>query len=148
MRVLLIQDVKGLGQAGEIKRVADGYARNYLIPQGLAVPATEGVLKQVEIRRQVEARRRERFEAEAAALAEVLSTVTLNFKVKVGEMGKLYGSITSADIAVGLEMETGKSIDKRRIELAEPIREVGIYRVPIRLSKDLMPQITVVVEGA
>jgi len=147
MRVLLTQDVKGLGQAGEVKRVADGYARNYLIPQGLAVPATEGVLKQAEIQRRAEVRRLERSEAEAEALAEVLSTVRLSFKVKVGETGRLYGSITSADIVAGLELETGKPIDKRRVELAEPIREVGTYRVPIRLSKDVMPQITVVVEG-
>jgi len=147
MRVLLTQDVKGLGQVGEIKMVADGYARNYLIPQGLAVPVTKGALKQAEMRRRAEARRRERYEAEATALAEALSTVRLNFKVKAGETGKLYGSITSADIAAGLELETGKPIDRRWVELAEPIHEVGTYRVPIRLSKGLMPQITVVVEG-
>lgn len=147
MKVLLSQDVKGLGQAGEVESVADGYARNYLIPQGLAVPATEGVLKQAEMQRRAEERRRARFEADAAALAEVLSAVKLSFQVNVGETGKLYGSITSADIAAGLELETGKSIDKRRVELEEPIRELGTYRVPIRLSKDLTPQITVVVEA-
>ena len=104
-------------------------------------------MKQAEIQRRAEVRRLERSEAEAEALAEVLATVRLSFKVKVGETGRLYGSITSADIVAGLELETGKPIDKRRVELAEPIREVGTYRVPIRLSKDVMPQITVVVEG-
>lgn len=148
MKVLLTQDVKGLGRAGEVKVVADGYARNYLIPQGLAIPATKGALKQAEMRRQAEARRLERFEAQAESLADILSRVMLNFKAKAGETGKLYGSITNADIAAGLELETGRAIDKRRIELAEPIRELGIYRVPIRLSSDLTPEITVIVEGA
>lgn len=146
MKVLLLQGMEKLGQAGEVKEVADGYARNYLIPQGLAVLATEGVLKQVEARRKAEARRQKRAEAEAESLAMVLSRLTLSFKAKVGETERLYGSITSGDIAEAIKRETGQPINKRQIGLAEPIRELGTYRVPIKLMADLVPEVVVIVE--
>jgi len=146
MKVLLIETVDNLGSAGEVKKVAEGYARNFLIPKGLAVPATEGALKQAELRRQAEARRQKREEMKAESLARNLSQVTLTLRAKAGEKDKLYGSITNADIAQALERETGQAIDKRKIELEEPIRELGSYRVPIKLLTDLAPQITVIVE--
>jgi len=147
MKIILVKDVKNLGQAGEIKTVADGYARNFLIPKGLAVPATEAALKQLELRRKAQARREQRAAEEAHLLAETLSQLTLTFKAKAGEKGKLYGSITSADIAEALERQTGRAFDKRKVGLEEPIRELGTYRVPIKLMANLAPEVTVIVEG-
>jgi large subunit ribosomal protein L9 len=146
MRVLLIETVDNLGSAGQVKKVADGYARNFLIPKGLAVPVTAGTLKQAELRRQAEARRQQRAKVEAESLAKTLSQVTLTFQVKAGEKDKLYGSITNADIAEALEREIGQVIDKRKVELEEPIRELGSHYVPIKLLPDLAPRITVIVE--
>jgi large subunit ribosomal protein L9 len=146
MKVLLTETVDDLGSAGEVKKVADGYARNFLIPKGLAVPATEGALKQAELRRQAETRRQKQEEVKAESLAEILSQVTLTFQAKAGEKDKLYGSITNANIAEALERETGQAIDKRKIELEEPIRELGPHYVPIKLLPDLAPRITVIVE--
>lgn len=146
MEVLLIETVENLGRAGEVKKVADGYARNFLIPKGLAVPATEGAIKQAELRRQAQTRRQQRAEMQAELLARTLSQITLTFRARAGEKDKLYGSITSADIAEALERETGQAIDKRKIALEEPIRELGSYSVPIKLLPDLVPQITVIVE--
>jgi large subunit ribosomal protein L9 len=146
MKVLLTETVDNLGSAGEIKKVADGYARNFLIPKGLAVPATGGALKQAELRRQAETRRQKREEVKAESLAGTLSQVTLTFQAKAGEKDKLYGSITNANIAEALERETGQAIDKRKVELEEPIRELGSYYVPIKLLPNLAPRITVIVE--
>ena len=146
MEVLLTETVDNLGSAGEIKKVADGYARNFLIPKGLAVPATAGALKQAELRRQAEARRQQRENVKAESLARTLSQVTLTFQAKAGEKDKLYGSITNADIAEALEREIGQAIDKRKVELEEPIRELGSYYVPIKLLPELAPRITVIVE--
>ena len=146
MKVLLTETVDNLGSAGEVKKVADGYARNFLIPKGLAVPATAGALKQAELRRQAEARRQQQEEAKGESLARTLSQVTLTFQAKAGETDKLYGSITNADIAEALERETGQAIDKRKVELEEPIRELGSYYVPIKLLPDLAPRVTVIVE--
>jgi len=147
MKVLLTETVDNLGSAGEVKKVADGYARNFLIPKGLAVPATAGSLRQAELRRQTEARRQERAKVEAESLARTLSQVTLTFQVKAGEKDKLYGSITNADIAEAFERETGQAIDKRKVELEEPIRELGSYYVPVKLLPDLAPRIAVIVES-
>jgi large subunit ribosomal protein L9 len=146
MEVLLTETVDNLGSAGEVKKVADGYARNFLIPKGLAVPVTAGVLKQAELQRQAEAKRQEREKVKAESLARTLSQVILTFQVKAGEKDKLYGSITNADIAEALERETGQAIDKRKVELEEPIRELGSYYVSIKLLPDVAPRITVVVE--
>jgi large subunit ribosomal protein L9 len=146
MKVLLTETVNNLGSAGEVKKVADGYARNFLIPKGLAVLATEGALKRAELRRQAETRRQKREEVKAESLAGTLSQVTLTFRAKAGETDKLYGSITNADIAEALERETGQAIDKRKVELEEPIRELGSYYVPIKLLPNLAPRITVIVE--
>jgi large subunit ribosomal protein L9 len=146
MKVLLTETVDNLGSAGEVKKVADGYARNFLFPKGLAVPATAGALKQAELRLQAEARHQQQEEAKGESLARTLSQVTLTFQAKAGETDKLYGSITNADIAEALERETGQAIDKRKIELEEPIRELGSYYVPIKLLPDLAPRVTVIVE--
>ncbi len=146
MDVLLTKDVPNLGQAGQIKKVARGYARNFLIPKGLARPATQGALKQAEIQQRAEARRQRKLENQAQDLAQIISRTTLTFRAKAGESDRLYGSITNADIAQALEQEMGQTVDKRKIELSDPIRELGTHRVPIRLLSDLAPEVTVIVE--
>jgi len=144
MKVLLLKDVYTLGRAGDVKKVADGYGRNYLLPQGLAALATPGMLKQTDrIRGQAEVERN-RLNIEMGAIAEQISGVTLNFGVKAGETGKLYGSITSAMIVEGIEQEIGAVIDRRQIE-AQPIKILGVHEVKVRLTLDLIPEITVVV---
>lgn len=146
MDILLLQDVEGVGKTGEVHAVAGGYARHFLIPRGLAVVATEGVLKEAEDWRQAQARREERQRAKLEKLAARIEEITLNFNAKVGEKERLYGSITSGDIVEALERELGEKVDKRKIELPEPIRELGTYQVAVRLMGDLVPEVTVVVE--
>ncbi len=133
-----------LGRAGDVKKVADGYGRNFLLPQGLAALASPGMLKQTDrIRGQAE-KERNRLNIEMGAIAEQLSELTLNFGVKAGETGKLYGSITSAMIVEGIEQETGAVIDRHQVE-AQPIKTLGVHEVKIRLTLDLIPEITAVV---
>jgi large subunit ribosomal protein L9 len=139
--------VEKVGRAGEVKTVADGYARNFLIPRGMAVLATEGMVQQAKLRSKTEEKRRRQAEEDAASLAEVLWQLTLTFKAKAGEKGRLYGSITSSDIVEALERETGRTFDKRKLQLeGAAIRELGVHRVPIKLMTNLAPEITVVVE--
>jgi large subunit ribosomal protein L9 len=144
MKVLLVKDVYKLGRAGDVKRVADGYGRNFLIPQGLAILATPGALKQVDqIRTQANVKRAVLNE-EMSGAAEALSELTLTFPVKAGETGKLYGSITPVMIAEGIKEKTGVEISRRQLDF-EPIRTLGSHQVDIRLTIDLIPQITVIV---
>mgnify|MGYP005844060997 FL=1 len=147
MEVLLLKEVKRLGKPGEVRRVADGYARNYLIPRGLAVPATEAARKQVADRQAARARAAEAERAAAEAHAASLQHVELVFKVKSGESGRLYGSITSADIAERLAERIGEPVDKRKVLLDEPIKEVGTSKVDVKLHADVKITVTVIVEG-
>ncbi|RMF28523.1 MAG: 50S ribosomal protein L9 [Chloroflexi bacterium] len=145
MKILLLKDVERLGRAGEIKEVADGYARNYLIPQGFALRMTPGVAKQVEVLRRRAVERQARETAELTALAEQIQTLTLTFAVKASEeTGRLYGSVTTGHIAEALERELGRPFDRRKIG-GEPLRRLGTYRIPVRLSPDLVPEVTVIV---
>ena len=146
MKVVLSKDVKDLGSAGQVKEVSDGYARNYLFPRKLAVPATAAALKQVQEREQTEARRHASQERVAQQIADRLKDKPLRMFPKVGEQGRLYGSITAADVAEALAKELGQPIDKRKIELQEPIRMLGEYRVPYRLSRTVTATLTVQVE--
>jgi large subunit ribosomal protein L9 len=146
MKILLTQDVDNLGKAGEIKVVPDGYARNFLIPRGMAVLATEGAAKQARSQGQARAKRRRQAEEKAASLAEILWQVVLTFKAKAGEKDRLYGSITSSDIIEALERETGRAFDKRKIQLKGAIHELGTHHVPIKLMTGVTPEITVVVK--
>ena len=144
MKVLLIQDVYKLGRAGDVKKVADGYGRNYLIPQGLAVLATPGAMKQAEHIRERANAKRALLNEEMSSVAEALAELTLAFPVKAGETGKLYGSITPVMIADGIQEETGIEINRRQLDF-EPIRILGVHKVDIRLTIDLIPEITVIV---
>ena len=146
MKILLTQDVENLGLAGEIKTVPGGYARNFLIPKGLAVVATEGATRRVQAQRMVQAKIERKAEEEAASLAEILWQLTLTFRAKAGEKDRLYGSITSSDIVEALERQTGHAFDKRKVQLKGAIRELGEHRVPIKLMTNIVPEITVVVE--
>jgi large subunit ribosomal protein L9 len=146
VKIILIRDVPNLGQAGDVKDVAAGYARNYLIPNGLAAKATSGALRDFERRQTTEARREERLAARAEALAQRLSELTLTFEAKAGEKGRLYGSITSADIAGALEREVGEKFDRRKHILSDPIRQVGEHVVPVRLMPDMIAEVKVVVK--
>ena len=147
MKVLLLRDHDKLGKAGDVKNVADGYARNYLLPRGLAVLATASALKQADTIRKSEERRRARLYAEAQAVANQLTGTTLTFHALAGETGKLYGSITANDIVEAIKREKGLDVDKRKVDLREPLRSLGTHSVPIRLATDLAPTVTVVVEA-
>jgi large subunit ribosomal protein L9 len=145
VKVILTADVAPLGKSGELKDVADGYARNFLIPRKLAVPASGGAFRawQHDIASREEKRRREREEAEVTA--QRISSTTLTMGVKVGEGGKLYGSITAKDIADALGRR-GIVVDRHRIDLEEPLKQLGTYKVAIRVYPGLTPEVTVAVE--
>ena len=147
MKVLLTKDVEKLGDAGEVKEVSGGYGRNYLIPHGMAVLATRGQVKQAEERLVAQRKRDQAARRDAEALAARISGQTLRFTARVGELDRLYGSITSADIAEKLAAQTGVTIDRRRIDLDEPIKRIGIYPIKIRVAAGLEPLVNVVVEG-
>jgi large subunit ribosomal protein L9 len=144
MKVLLLQDVYKLGRAGDVKRVANGYGRNYLIPQGLAVLATPGALKQVE-RIRVEAdQQRAILNQEMSGIAGQLQGLTLTFPARASETGRLYGSINNRMIAETLSEKVGVEISHRQID-SEPLRMIGEHIVDVRLTVDLIPTISVIV---
>jgi len=146
VQVILLKDIKRLGKAGDVKRVANGYARNYLIPRGLAAIATAQAIKQARERLAGENRRTQVEQTSAESLAEIVDKVTLTFGAKAGEKGTLYGSITNADIAARLEKEIGHAFDKRKVLLEQPIKELGTYTVEVKLMSNVTPTVTVVVE--
>jgi len=144
MKVLLIKDIYKLGRAGEIKKVAAGYGRNYLIPQGLAIPASPGAMQQAERIKVKATERRATLNEELGDVAEVLSGKTLTFPVKAGETGRLYGSVSNEEIIKAIEELYEIELEKRQVE-TEPIRQLGTFTVPIHLTMDLVPELTVIV---
>lgn len=145
MKVIFLQDVPNVARAGEIKDVANGYGRNFLIPRKLALLAGTEVVNKLRAQLEVKARGLAQTEAELLELASQLNGREVILEARSGVEGRLFGSITGADIAVELESTTGLAIDKRKIELDEPIRQVGSYEVAIRLAKDIVPKIKVTV---
>lgn len=145
MKVILTEDVLKLGDAGTIQMVRDGYARNYLIPQGLAVMATPGMVKQVEERQKAIAKRVAKLEDEMRGFAERIDGLRVEIQARVGEQGRLYGSVTAADVAARLNELLGEEVDRRKVDLEQPIREVGEFKVPVRLVGRLAPEVLVVV---
>jgi large subunit ribosomal protein L9 len=142
MEIILRQAVENLGKTGDVVNVKPGYARNYLLPHGLAYEATPGNLKRIQQERdRLEAAENER-RGTAQGLAEKLEQVSLTFSARVGEEGKLFGSVTATDIAAQLEAQ-GFRVEKRQIDLHEPIKALGVYRVPIRLHADVKPEVRV-----
>jgi len=143
MKVILLQDVEGLGKAGDLKDVANGYARNFLLPRRLAAGATPALIANHQQRIAAEQRRLEKQVEVNRQQAERLSQVSLTFKARVGRQGRLYGSITSQDIAAGLRESEGITIDRRLIDLPNPIRTIGTFEVPIKIGQKLEPKIKV-----
>jgi large subunit ribosomal protein L9 len=144
MKVLLTKDVYKLGRAGDIKKVADGYGRNYLLPQGLAVVATAGAIKQAEkIRGQAEITRAQ-MNSELKDLANQISAITVVFSAKAGETGKLYGSITTQDVATAVQEKTRYEVKKSQVDM-QPIRNLGEYIAHVRLTMDLVPDVKIIV---
>lgn len=144
MKVILTDDVYKHGVAGEEVNVADGFARNYLIPQGMAVQVSPGALKRLEKLRAEAAKRRQMRDDELKALAEQIQSLTVAFPVKASETGKLYGSVTTAQVAEALEEQLNRPIDRRRIG-DRPLRELGEHTLAVRLSSALQPTVTVLI---
>ena len=145
MKVVFLEDVPNVAETGEVKEVADGYGRNFLIPKKLAILADAKATHIVEAQLKKKARRQAETEAEMKELAEQLEGREIVLKARAGAKDQLYGSITNADIAEELEKSAGLVIDKRKIELDEPIREVGSYEIAIRLTADIIPKIKLTV---
>lgn len=140
--VILQRDVEDLGTAGEVVQVAPGYARNYLLPQGFALPATDGNLKRIHEERRREERAAERVREEAESLASELSGRSLTFHKRAGEGGKLFGSVTGDDLVSQLA-EEGVEVERSRVLLDEPIKELGVYSVAVDLHEDVQPELKV-----
>lgn len=142
MEIILRQAVENLGHPGDLVKVSPGFARNFLLPRGIAVEATEGNKRRIAQEKvRLEAAEAERRQV-ASSLAERVEQVSLTFAARVGEEGKLFGSVTAADIAHQLEAQ-GFTFERRQIDLAEPIKALGVYRVPIKLHADVKPEIKV-----
>jgi large subunit ribosomal protein L9 len=145
MKIVLRQDVPKVGEAGSVQTVSDGYARNYLIPQGLAVVATTGELKLAAHNQAVKDRKIARQEESLRALSEKIDGQRLTFTARAGEQGRLYGSITASDVATALATQISEDIDRRRVILEEPLRTIGEHTVTVHLVGRLRPQVTVVI---
>lgn len=144
MKVLLVKDVYKLGRAGDVKKVADGYGRNFLLPQGMAVLATPGALKQSDYIRAKATEQRAIINKEMGAISEQLMKVNLSFAARAGETGKLYGSITSQDIVDAIQAQSGISIKRHQVDM-QPLRTLGEHTIQVRLTMDLIPELKVIV---
>ena len=146
MKVVFLKDVSAKGKKGDIKEVADGYARNFLLPQGLALPATPIAIKASATQSEEKAQREAREQEELAELIQRLEGRELRFKARAGVKGRLHGAITSSDIAAELSRLVDFDIDKKKVELGEPLHHLGSYEVPVSLTKGSEAKITVVIE--
>lgn len=147
MKIVLRQDVEKLGEKGSVQTVSNGYARNYLIPKGLAVVATAGELKMVQELQIVQERKIAKQEQQQRDLSDRINGLTLTFTARAGEQGRLYGSVTAGDIAERLGSAVGTELDRRKVVLTDPIRSLGQHKVSVHLVGRLRPEITVVVEA-
>jgi large subunit ribosomal protein L9 len=147
MKIVLRQDVPKVGEAGTVQTVSNGYARNYLIPQGLAVVATDSELKIAAHNLAVKERKIARQEEQLRSLADKINGQRLSFTARAGEQGRLYGSITASDVATALAKQISEEIDRRRVVLDEPLRTIGEHTVTVHLVGRLRPQVTVVIEA-
>jgi len=147
VKVVFLEEVEGSGRIGEVRNVANGYARNYLLPRKLAVPATDHNIRMAQARAAVEAKQQLKLDADAEVLAEKLVGLSISIEVRVGEQGRLYGSVTARDICEALEKPLGLLLEHRQVELEEPIRQVGVFEVPLRLSRNVRRSVQVAVMG-
>jgi large subunit ribosomal protein L9 len=145
MKVIFLQDVKGQGKEGEIKEVSDGYARNYLIPKGLAVEATKTRIKEIQERNEKQRKTQEREKAEAVKLQQRLDGQAINIKARTGTGDKLFGAVTAKEIAETIEKQFKVKIDRKKVELTEPIKHVGEYPVKIKIYPSIQAEIKVTV---
>ena len=143
MKIILKRSIEKIGQVGDVVEVSDGFARNFLIPQGKAISFTVGNFKQIEYLKKQETEQREGELKEVKEFAEKINNISLEIKVKAGEEGKLFGSVTSKDIVETLLKEHGIELDKRKINLKESLKKLGVHTVPVNLYKDITPQIKV-----
>ncbi len=143
LKVILRQDVPNLGEAGEVKQVAPGYFRNFLLPRGLAVEASRSHLKAREALVNAQAGQSAKALARSSALAEQMRQINLRIEVKVGEQGRLYGSVTNKDIADALAEQANTTVDRHKIELREPLRSIGVHSVPVKLDQGVEANINV-----
>ena len=149
MRVVLRSDVQGVGKKGDILDVADGYARNFLVPKGRAFPASKGVVSQAAAMRRSRDVKDAKDRASAEAVARVLVPAVIKIAARSGAEGRLFGSVTAADVAEAVESQTGAVIDRRRLALDEPIKTLGVHEIPVKLHPDVEFRVTVeVVAGA
>jgi large subunit ribosomal protein L9 len=146
MKIVMRQDVPKVGDAGTVQTVSNGYARNYLIPKGLAVVATSGELKMAAHNQAVKDRKTRRQEEQLQSLADRIDGQRLTFTARAGEGGRLFGSITASDVATQLAGQVSEEIDRRRVVLDEPLRTIGEHRVTVHLVGRLRPQVTVIIE--
>ena len=146
MRVILKREVAGLGRPGDVKDVADGYAQNFLLPHGLAIEATAGELKVLARARDAKRAKQDRAHADAEELAKRLSETTLVFRLKAGEQGKTFGSVTNKDIADALQREHKVEVDRTKVHLPEPLKSLGVHSVEVRLLTDVRANVTVAIE--
>jgi large subunit ribosomal protein L9 len=146
MRVVFLDDVEGVARAGEIKSVADGYARNFLLPRKLAAAATTSTMQQAEARAKAIAREQEKQDEAARDLANKIGSSPLVIQARAGEQGRLFGSVTSGDIAEQLSLRAGREIEHRQIVLEAPIKEVGTFEVPVHLTRNVTVDVTVEVQ--
>lgn len=147
MRVVFLDDVDGVARAGEIKNVADGYARNFLLPRKLAAAATTSTMQQADKRARALAKEQEKLDEAAQTVAGKLTKSPIIIEAKVGEQGRLFGSVTASDIADAVSAHAGSKLEHRQVMLATPIKEVGTYEVSVILTRNVKAQLTVRVKG-
>jgi large subunit ribosomal protein L9 len=147
MVVILAKDVQGLGKAGDVVKVSDGYARNMLIPRGMAAKATDGSIKSLEKQKKLLEDKRRRELASAGALAEKIGQLTVRMSAKSGDNGRLFGSITSKDIAAALKLQHGVDIDRRKLALEGPIRNIGEFKVEAKIYPEVSALLNLMVEA-
>jgi large subunit ribosomal protein L9 len=147
MRVVFLDDVDGAGRAGEIKNVADGYARNFLLPRKLAAPATTTTVQQAESKAKAIAKEEEKRDSAAQAIADKISASSIVIKARVGEEGRLFGSVTASDIADAINERGGKSVEHRQVLLDQPIKQSGSHEVVVTLTRNVKATVTVEVQG-
>jgi len=146
MKVVLLEDIQGTGRAGEIKEVSKGYAKNFLLPRGLALVATSAVIKQVESRLEKEKLEESVGREKLVELAQQIEGKEIHFRARMGGGERLFGSITAADVAEELSRAIGSVVDKKKIDIEKPFRQTGSYEVALKLASDIRPKITVVIE--
>lgn len=148
MEVILLQDVKSLGKKGEVVKVNDGYARNFILPKKLGVEKTDKAMHELKLQKAAEEKRQQEILEEAQALAKNIEAGSITLKIKAGEGGRTFGSVSTKEIAVALKEQLKLEIDKKKLQLADPIRNFGTYHVPVRLHPKVTAEITVKVEQA